>query len=156
EEPGGAGDARGGVLHREPAPPAHPRVAAAAALLHDDPALPLHTLAAPLRLLLELQHHLHIAAALSADRRGSGQREQRQRDGERPARGDHPGICASSGRRSQTGFHSGSVSPTAPAFSATSRAKVWRTSSLSRSLRRYFRYSTFLAEPGRPKMFMVR
>ena len=90
--------------------------------------------------------HLHLPRALCARgrrpavpgepaRRGQEQEPEQSHE----AHAGYPGICASSGRRSHTGTHSGRVSPTAPAFSATSRAKVCRTSSLSRSLRRYLR-----------------
>ncbi len=76
--------------------------------------------------------------------RDGGGSEQEQRAGaEKQHPAPHappcyPGIWASSGRRSHAGFHSGTVRPAAPASVVTSAANARRTSSLSRTLSRYF------------------
>ena len=49
---------------------------------------------------------------------------------------DQPGMWASSGSSPHLGFHSGTRRPNFSHRPATSRAKAWRTSSLSRSLSR--------------------
>ena len=123
EHPRGARDAGGGVLHAEPA------AGAGSAPLNDRASAPLHPLPALRPLLPRLHHYLHHPPRLPL--RLNGRREQRHqpRQHEEPDRGDahrpgYPGICASSGRRSQSGFHSGSVSPAAPASVATSVANA--------------------------------
>src|SRR5437667_4112394 len=108
------------------------------AVLDDDAALALGALARGLALLLELEDDLHLTAGLGYRRH---RRREDDRDDQRAleAHAPYPGICASSGSLSQTGFHSGGWSPTDSALSFTSAAKAWRTSSLSRGLSRYLR-----------------
>jgi hypothetical protein len=100
-------------------------------------------------LLLKFEHDLDLSARLrgGAERASdNGDRQERGRAAEAgrghqagPYHEPYPGICASSGSRSQTGIHSGTVRPTDRAFSVTSAEKVCLTSSLSRILSRYFR-----------------
>src|SRR6266481_6348776 len=135
--------ARRRVLGGDPA--AGCDVAPALAIPDDDPAPALHTLAAVEALLLEFEHDLDLSARLrEGGERASnnGDRQERRRAAEAGRghqAGPYPGICASSGSRSQTGIHSGTVRPTDRAFSVTSAEKVCLTSSLSRILSRYFR-----------------